>query len=91
MKMLLIVLVMIFLIGCTGQAVLEDECNSDNDCVPVPECHPMRCINRQFEGNYDMPEMCTLEYRYEAAYNEEDCICVQKKCTNKNLGRMPEY
>lgn len=63
-------------------------CQVDQDCIPLPsDCHPTSCINKQYESNYTKPEMCTMMFMIEAAYNAEDCICQQNICTNKNLGR----
>ena len=66
----------------------EFECNSDEDCIPLPsDCHPMICINKEYESDYERPEMCTEIFALEAAYTPEDCLCVENKCVNKNLGR----
>jgi len=76
--------------GC-GCVKIEEEitdlvsCQTDNDCVPLPGCHPRECINKEFESNYEQPEVCTMMFDNEAAYNAEDCICVNEKCENKNL------
>ncbi|MBN2423142.1 hypothetical protein JXB41_08015 [Candidatus Woesearchaeota archaeon] len=60
-------------------------CIDDSACIPLPsECHPMTCINKEFESNYKKPEICTMEYRYDAAYNPEDCICYEGRCSNVN-------
>ncbi|MBU4284423.1 MAG: hypothetical protein KJ968_04910, partial [Nanoarchaeota archaeon] len=61
------------------------------DCIPLPsDCHPMLCINKKYELNYKKPEICTEIFALEAAYKPEDCICVENKCVNKNLGRSFE-
>lgn len=66
-------------------------CQVDNDCIPLPsECHPTSCINKEFESNFERPEMCTLIFMYEAAYSPEDCACQENVCVNKNLGRITE-
>lgn len=65
----------------------EDTCNVNEDCIPKPECHPMSCINKKYESNYVKPQICTMEYRQEAAYNPEDCVCANNKCINKNLNQ----
>jgi hypothetical protein len=89
-RIIVIAFLLLFVIACEKQVaeIDEDYCNSDDECVPFPTCHPMTCINKKFEANYEKPEMCTLEYRFEAAYNEEDCICENSKCTNKNLKNL---
>ncbi len=50
----------------------------------------MLCINKEYESSYERPEMCTELFALEAAYNPEDCGCVESKCVNKNLGRSSE-
>lgn len=66
-------------------------CQIDQDCIPLPsECHPTSCINKDFEDNFEKPEMCTMIFMYEAAYSPEDCVCQQNVCVNKNLGRSAE-
>jgi len=75
--------------GCPSEQ--EFACETDDDCIPLPsDCHPMLCINKKYESNYKKPEICTLIFALEAAYNPEDCLCVENKCVNKNLGRGPE-
>ena len=75
--------------GCPSEQ--EFVCETDDDCIPLPsDCHPMLCINKKYESNYKKPEICTLIFALEAAYNPEDCLCVENKCVNKNLGRGPE-
>jgi hypothetical protein len=69
----------------------NSECNSDSDCIPLPsDCHPMQCINKKYESEYEKPEFCTKIFMFEAAYNPEDCLCVDNICANKNIGRTPE-
>ncbi|HZX44928.1 MAG TPA: hypothetical protein VFF28_04555 [Candidatus Nanoarchaeia archaeon] len=58
-------------------------CSTDSDCIPEPECHPLNCINKKFEGDYKKPEACTEIFMYEAAYKEEDCACISNRCENK--------
>jgi hypothetical protein len=60
-------------------------CNADEDCIPMPGCHPLSCINSKFENNYEKPEACTLMFNEDAAYNDEDCGCKNNKCINLNL------
>ncbi len=99
--MLIIAIIGLFLVsGCQNNikiiyrdSVPEEqfECNSDNDCIPLPsDCHPILCINKEYESDYEKPKVCTEIFALEAAYNQEDCICVENKCVNKNLGRSPE-
>ena len=60
-------------------------CISDEDCVPVPGCHPHQCINVDFVDQYEQPEICTLQFECSAAYNAEDCLCQSGICVNINL------
>ncbi len=60
-------------------------CTLDEECVPLPVCHPKDCINNVYEPNFDKPEVCTEVFFEDAAYKPEDCTCVQNRCTNKNL------
>lgn len=67
------------------------DCVVDSECIPLPsQCHPTSCINKEFESNFERPEMCTLIFMYEAAYSPEDCACQENVCVNKNLGRTTE-
>lgn len=67
-------------------------CQLTQDCVPMPGCHPTECINKDFISDFDQPEVCTLEYRYNAAYSPEDCSCKNNVCVNLNLNRtMDEF
>lgn len=83
----------VFLFACTintpKQEITPDtelkSCETDNNCVPLPGCHPRECINIAYEGNYEQPEVCTMMFDSEAAYNAEDCICVDRLCENSNL------
>ena len=60
-------------------------CIQDSDCIPLPsECHPLRCINKKFENQFEKPEMCTEMFAMNAAYNPEDCACLKGACENKN-------
>ena len=72
--------------GCPSEQ--EFACETDDDCIPLPsDCHTMICINKEYESNYKKPEICTEIFALEAAYTPEDCLCVENKCVNKNLGR----
>jgi len=69
----------------------EEICNVDEDCIPLPsECHPMTCINKKFESKYERPQVCTMIYMINAAYNPEDCICIEGLCVNKNKDKGRE-
>jgi hypothetical protein len=75
--------------GCPSEQ--EFECEEDSDCIPLPsDCHPMLCINKAHESNYERPEICTEIFMYEAAYDPEDCGCIEGRCVNKNIGRTSE-
>jgi hypothetical protein len=86
--LLLILLLAVTVAGCIEQPVEigeEEFCNSDNECIPLPsDCHPEICINNEYAGNYETPEVCTEIFMLNAAYKPEDCICVNNRCTNKN-------
>ncbi len=77
-----------FLTACSNNEPLvqhpEDYCVSDADCVPLPVCHPLRCINQESTKNYDAPEFCTQVYVENAAHSPDDCICQNNHCLNKN-------
>lgn len=61
-------------------------CETDDDCVPHPSCHPLRCINIDHYDRFFNPDLvCTMEVRPNAAYSSEDCLCVNNVCTNKNF------
>jgi len=62
------------------------DCGWDEECIPSPEeCHPLICINQKYQEDYNKPEVCTMEFREEAAYSKEDCICLDDRCQNKNV------
>lgn len=61
------------------------KCNSHDDCVPLPGCHSRECINKEYQKNYEQPEICTMMYDNCAAYEDNDCICQQGTCFNENL------
>ena len=90
-KMFVLTLILsVFLFACTEKGdfgpekfePIVDLCQTDNDCVPLPGCHPRECINIAYEGDYEQPEVCTMMFDNEAAYNAEDCVCVNRKCEN---------
>ncbi len=62
-------------------------CQTKKDCVPLPVCHPKECINKRFEGEFQRPERCTLNFDETAAYDADDCDCVQGRCVNKNKNK----
>ena len=68
----------------------DDWCLTDADCVPVPTCHPMRCINIDFTNNYEKPDFCTQVFVENAAYEPRDCLCQANKCINRNAGDYVE-
>jgi hypothetical protein len=76
------------LAGCnSGTPIEQFACNSDANCIPQPICHPTSCINRAFDAEYSKTLACTAIFMIEAAYSPEDCVCIENKCVNKNLGR----
>jgi hypothetical protein len=63
-------------------------CSSNADCVPLPsQCHPTRCINKEYRNSYKSPDVCTEIFVLTAAYDQEDCGCVQNTCVNLNADR----
>ena len=101
MKILIgLITLSLLLIGCMGPAFPEEgttqpqikTCEQSEECIPVPGCHPSKCINMEYKDNFKEPEMCTLQFEIQAAYSNEDCICLDNTCTNKNANRtMEEY
>jgi len=59
-------------------------CNTNEDCIPLPSCHPLDCINNGYATDYQKPDVCTEIFLSNAAYLPEDCICVNRACVNKN-------
>ena len=98
MRVLIFLLVaVLFITACTTTEVVDkvvpfvpsdaqlSSCSLDTDCVPLPsQCHPTRCINKDFITAYETPQVCTEIFLVEAAYIPEDCICMNSICTNKN-------
>ena len=62
-----------------------DYCEIDGDCVPLPGCHPSSCINVKYRNESSKPEICTMEFRCDAAYSPQDCACIKNVCTNKKF------
>ncbi len=91
MKTWIILFGLLVVIGCSEHPVLDiKQCTSDLLCVPKPGCHPMECINSDFIDQFEQPDFCTEEFRFDAAYNADDCLCTDGMCVNKNLGRTAE-
>lgn len=67
-----------------NEEVSHISCQADADCIPTPGCHPITCINRDFSDQYEQPQVCTLQFECKAAYTEEDCLCQENVCINKN-------
>jgi hypothetical protein len=68
-------------------------CKSDDDCVPLPsECHPHSCINKDKAGDYKKPEICTMMFDAQAAYEAKDCACdvENSECYNKNIRKVSD-
>jgi len=74
--------------ACT---IAEDACQVNEDCIPKPsDCHPLSCINKQYATKYVKPDICTMMFLPTAAYNPEDCACVNETCIDKNLNKTSE-
>ncbi|MFH1316246.1 MAG: hypothetical protein ABII01_01890 [Candidatus Woesearchaeota archaeon] len=83
----ILIFLLIVSIGCTTDPDKIYSCQSDSDCVPTNECHPMKCINKEYRTKITFPRTCTEIFVCSAAYNPEDCLCINNKCINKNLDR----
>jgi len=59
-------------------------CQVQEDCIPLPSCHPTECINKRFEYDFKKPDECMLNFNPAAAYEERDCACRKGRCINKN-------
>ncbi len=71
-----------------GEALAQKQlCQTKEDCVPLPVCHPKECINQRFEVEFQPPERCTLNFDETAAYDADDCDCVQGRCINRNRNK----
>ncbi len=79
MKIAISVVIMLLLTGCAA-----NYCSSDAECVPRPGCHPTTCVRASYAATLPQPEFCTEEFRFGAAYDEEDCGCLQQRCENLN-------
>ncbi len=69
-------------------SLTKDICSVDEDCVPLPVCHPTMCINKNSMFTVVEPQACTEIFMLEAAYTPEDCMCQENRCVNKNLERV---
>ncbi|MDP2749772.1 MAG: hypothetical protein Q8O89_02990 [Nanoarchaeota archaeon] len=61
----------------------ESYCDTNMDCVPKPECHPKDCINKNAAIKYTKPSDCGTATYVWAAYNSNNCACVNKLCRNE--------
>ena len=97
MRFSLLLVVLLFLSACNAPAIVNDvipyvpsdgqlsQCSSDSDCIPIPsQCHPTRCINKDFDSAFERPDACTEIFMAEAAYTSQDCACENALCINKN-------
>lgn len=69
--------------------MIDDEainyCTNNSDCIPDPsKCHPKDCINNAYKDQFLKAEVCTTLFDTEAAYQKEDCLCINNQCTNNN-------
>ncbi|MDP2750917.1 MAG: hypothetical protein Q8O89_08865 [Nanoarchaeota archaeon] len=63
----------------------EAYCDTNTDCIPKPDCHPMECLNKKYADRYTKPEICTQVILSTAAYTPQDCSCMNHNCINDNL------
>eukprot|EP01119_Soliformovum_irregulare_P003624 TRINITY_DN1439_c0_g1_i1.p1 TRINITY_DN1439_c0_g1~~TRINITY_DN1439_c0_g1_i1.p1 ORF type:complete len:161 (+),score=14.08 TRINITY_DN1439_c0_g1_i1:36-518(+) len=90
--LLLLLSLLVFTVRCEEDddepSVADRTCSSNDDCVPLPSCHPRYCINKdnyeKFNVSFASDTVCTLEMRCNAAYTPKDCRCEKKKCINRN-------
>ena len=94
MRVILLVIAVLFLAACSAPGQLIEDvvdtvpsdgqlssCTTDSDCVPLPsQCHPTRCIDKQYANAYERPDACTEIFLVEAAYTAEDCGCENNVC-----------
>ena len=53
-----------------------DPCEKDEDCAPVAECHPARCVDVAHAGSAPPGMVCTMECRpgtVDCGYNHCGC------------------
>lgn len=59
-------------------------CAANADCIPLPACHPLECINKQFASQYTKPATCSAGLVGRAAEQPTDCECNAGSCKNIN-------
>jgi hypothetical protein len=60
-----------------------DPCVKDEDCAPVAECHPNRCVSIEHAGTMPKDMMCTMECRAGTV----DCGSNHCGCTSAPSGQ----
>lgn len=88
-KYALLIIMFVLASGCLNATDQNNKdaysCETNNDCIPRPGCHPHECINKGYENLYEHQDFCTELFDCSAAYKQEDCLCIENKCVNKNL------
>lgn len=80
-----LIIIPLLVSGCITVPESETYCETNDDCIPKPGCHPYECINKAYEDSYEHPEICTMVFDCSAAYKTEDCNCINQECINMNL------
>ena len=62
-------------------------CQEQEDCVPLPSCHPIECINKKFEQDFSRPVECSVSFNPAAVYEKRDCACQEGRCVNGNADK----
>jgi len=79
--LLIIVLIALIYYIATKKEVakIQDECKTDEDCVPVCGCHPEECVPASERG--ECPKVfCTQVCSGPLDCNAGSCRCVEGKC-----------
>jgi hypothetical protein len=67
-----------------------DRCDKDEDCAPVAQCHPDRCLRTEHAGTLPPDTMCTMECRpgtVDCGYNH--CGCAPSASGEKLCALLP--
>lgn len=78
MKIPILLFLLIFISGC--QAVDDQSCTQDLDCVPATCCHPSSCINKENAPDCENI-VCTMECVPDTLdCGQGSCACINNKC-----------
>jgi len=74
----ILILVIVFVSGCSIQE--DAECSSDSDCVPATCCHAAECVPAGEAPNCE-GMMCTMECKPATLdCGQGSCKCIDNKC-----------